>query len=93
MALIDCYECEKQVSDQAVNCPNCGAPLKKPGPAPDPAPQHVSNTRTGAAWEGSGFLLIVGGLFMAMAASPGGGGLGVTLMFVGFVIFLIGRFK
>lgn len=27
MALITCPECQKQVSDQAVTCPNCGFPL------------------------------------------------------------------
>ncbi|MCJ1886086.1 OB-fold putative lipoprotein [Pseudomonas sp. LA21] len=29
MALIECYECNKQVSDSAAACPNCGAPVKK----------------------------------------------------------------
>jgi hypothetical protein len=28
MALIDCSECSKQVSDKATSCPNCGAPTK-----------------------------------------------------------------
>ena len=28
MALITCPECEKQISDQAEACPNCGYPLK-----------------------------------------------------------------
>ena len=27
MALIDCVECRKQVSDKAKNCPNCGYPI------------------------------------------------------------------
>ena len=26
MALIQCYECSKQISDKAISCPNCGAP-------------------------------------------------------------------
>ena len=26
MALIKCYECSKEISDKAVNCPHCGAP-------------------------------------------------------------------
>jgi TM2 domain-containing membrane protein YozV len=26
MALVSCRECDKQISDQAVACPNCGAP-------------------------------------------------------------------
>lgn len=29
MALINCYECGKQISDSAQACPNCGAPVKK----------------------------------------------------------------
>lgn len=28
MALIECPECKKQISDKAVSCPNCGYPLK-----------------------------------------------------------------
>lgn len=27
MALINCPECGKQVSDKAVSCPNCGCPI------------------------------------------------------------------
>lgn len=29
MALINCPECNKEISDQVKNCPNCGYPLKK----------------------------------------------------------------
>lgn len=29
MALINCPECSKEISDQVKNCPNCGYPLKK----------------------------------------------------------------
>lgn len=29
MALVNCPECGKQVSDQATNCPHCGYPLKR----------------------------------------------------------------
>ena len=29
MALISCSECEKQVSDKAVSCPNCGNPINQ----------------------------------------------------------------
>ena len=31
MALIKCKECGKEVSDKALQCPNCGAPVKKLG--------------------------------------------------------------
>lgn len=29
MALINCPDCGKEVSDQAPTCPNCGRPIKK----------------------------------------------------------------
>ena len=29
MALIKCKECGKKISDKAINCPNCGAPINK----------------------------------------------------------------
>ena len=28
MALINCPECKKEISDQSINCPNCGYPMK-----------------------------------------------------------------
>lgn len=28
MALIKCYECNKEISDSAASCPHCGAPVK-----------------------------------------------------------------
>lgn len=31
MALINCRECGKEISDMAKVCPHCGVPLKKPG--------------------------------------------------------------
>ena len=27
MALVNCYECGRQISDKAQSCPNCGAPI------------------------------------------------------------------
>lgn len=31
MALISCPECNKQISDKAISCPNCGFPINNPG--------------------------------------------------------------
>lgn len=33
MVLVSCPECEKQVSDQAASCPNCGHPIRLEKPA------------------------------------------------------------
>jgi hypothetical protein len=32
MALIKCYECEKEISDKAAACPHCGAPKEEQPP-------------------------------------------------------------
>ena len=32
MALINCPECNKEISDKASNCPNCGNPINDPKP-------------------------------------------------------------
>ena len=36
MALIECYECEKEISDKAPACPQCGAPKEEQPPQSDP---------------------------------------------------------
>jgi hypothetical protein len=38
MALINCPECNKEVSDTALTCPNCGYQLKKPQVKAKPQP-------------------------------------------------------
>jgi uncharacterized membrane protein YvbJ len=32
MALINCHECKKEISDSASSCPGCGAPIKSAQP-------------------------------------------------------------
>ena len=34
MALINCHECNAQISDAATTCPHCGAPVQKPAAQP-----------------------------------------------------------
>ena len=42
MALINCPECGRQVSDRAISCPDCGCPISAaPAPAPAPAAAPV----------------------------------------------------
>lgn len=50
MALIDCTECRKQISDKAAACPHCGAPLAAtavPRAAVASAPFQVSDEAKG----------------------------------------------
>lgn len=94
MAMMECPECGKEVSDKAASCPNCGAPIAATPHGAASAgrePDGVSrSTRSGGAWEAVGFLLIVAAIFIGAA---GNGGLGAALGTAGFVIFLVGRFK
>lgn len=94
MPLISCSDCGKEISDRAPTCPNCGAPTtnRSADIALDPA-SHTRVTRTGAAWEGVGFLMLVIGMIIGMAAEPPVSQIGGVGAFAGFVIFLAGRFK
>lgn len=49
MALIPCHECAHQVSDKAVACPSCGAPVvRSPAGSEEVAPAAAETTPTAA---------------------------------------------
>ena len=89
MALINCQECGKQMSDQAATCPSCGFHRKA---------KEIE--QTGKKWKGMqilGMLLIVFSIFPCVASASGGGepGAGMTLgilcMLAGFILYLGAR--
>lgn len=85
MSLVTCNDCGKQISPRASACPSCGAPL---------APGKVIVTkRAGGKWEAAGFLLILAGFFAPATQTKAGIVIGMLMLPVGFVVFLIGRFK
>ena len=43
MALINCPECKKEVSDHSASCPNCGFPIKSQFISPPPLPLEKNN--------------------------------------------------
>lgn len=94
MPLITCPECQKQVSDKAAACPQCGAPITGvAAPVQVGGGSHARVTRTGALWEGIGTVLVIGGGIVAFTAnSPNATLAGVGAIGVGFVVFIIGRF-
>lgn len=96
MGLIVCPDCEKEISDQALNCPNCGRPMKKTEEKEKPS-VNISIVRSkGGVFEGLGTLLIIVGIFLVIygASTNASGKIGTGLIagFLGFIIFLIGRF-
>ena len=94
MALILCSECNKEVSDKAAVCPGCGAPISANDLVQEESQRttHISVTRTGAKWEGIGVVLIVVGIFVGILSGPDNH-IGAILITVGFITFIIGRFK
>lgn len=91
MAMIQCSECKRDISDQALACPGCGAPGAKGAPS---APQQkVESTRGGAKYEIAGFLMIIAGMLMAIGSDGMVGSIGGAMMAVGFCVFLVGRFN
>jgi len=82
MALINCPDCNKQISDNAPNCPQCGRPMAMF------SDKSTQIKRKGGTYEGIGFLLIIGGMVTCFAS----GWLGGALIIIGFIVFLVGRF-
>lgn len=89
MALTNCPECGKEVSDKAQSCPNCGAPIRGEKSLNLNPKSHANVTRTGAKWEAIGFILILVGLLAAIGANGAAGGI---VAFIGLIVFIIGRF-
>ena len=52
MALVDCYECGRQVSTAATACPQCGAPQSEPPPLASLATVQQVLPET-SVWEGT----------------------------------------
>ncbi|MEJ5031955.1 zinc ribbon domain-containing protein [Comamonas sp. MYb21] len=70
MALINCNECGKQISDQASSCPHCGAPVAGNPAAPSVAAPSVAATSLAAETvkNPSTFKYILYGTFVVVVA-------------------------
>ena len=85
MALIECTECGKQISDQAATCPGCGAPVRS---LANEQRAHEAQLieQTGKEFKALqliGFCVLVLGLLVMMSGNVGGGmalgGVGLVL--------------
>lgn len=82
--LIACPDCHAEVSARAAACPKCGAPISR---------KAARTNRAGARWEGIGFVLIMVGLASLFSGSAYWTAAGMLAGLIGFVVFIIGRFK
>lgn len=90
MAIIQCNECQREISDKATSCPSCGAPGAAAATAPN---SHVNTTREGGKYELAGFLMIIVGMITAMGSEGLLSSIGGSAMAVGFCVFIYGRFN
>jgi uncharacterized membrane protein len=87
MALINCPECKKQISDMAKVCPSCGYSFEA---------QVIEATgKDTKAMQLIGFFLAVAGVVIFVAGSStkseGTIGLGVIISIIGFALLTIGK--
>ena len=86
MALIECPECKKQISNQAQSCPNCGRPMSATGKQVDN--RTMTNRRFGGCLFLLGLFFIFCGIIWSQDALVG---LGIFTMVIGFAMFLVYR--
>jgi len=103
MALVNCHECGKEISDKAQSCPSCGCPIQNtPTASQSNASQQVgvqTIQETSKKWKGMqliGAILLVIGIIScinqtstgSLTESPVTG----VLIFLGFIFSVIGKF-
>lgn len=81
MALTECLECGKEISDQAISCPNCGNPMN--------GVQTIEATgKKYKAIQAVGFVLVLIGVLLFVVGPLGAAG---VFFCIGLVILFYGR--
>jgi hypothetical protein len=108
MALINCSECGKQISNRAAACPNCGNPIagspsipnlteiaSEPAVAVSKAP-IITTEQTSKRHKGmqlaGAAVMCLGMVSCAAGAGSGKAGVGMFVFFVGAIMYVVGRF-
>lgn len=89
MALIDCPECRKQVSDAAASCPTCGHPIRF---APPPLRSTYSSAPPQAAWSpgiAAVLSLVIPGAGQMYKGAVGAGLIWFVFVSIGYVCFIL----
>ncbi len=93
MALINCPECDKKISDAAAACPECAYPIN--GKQSGKRVQTIE--QTGKQWKlgqlGGGLMIIFGIFsFMVNAGSSEPSSTGALLLFFGLIVYVGSKF-
>jgi len=78
MALTNCTECGRQISDQASSCPGCGAPLGETVAAAHPTTIQATSKRYKGQMVAAVILMLVS--FVVMLAGAGARGSGGVIV-------------
>jgi hypothetical protein len=91
MSLIQCTECDKEISSNATACPNCGNPIINDS-IYNEAPA-VTIQRTFKRWKLvkliSVLTIIIG--FLSLSGGETGMAIGISLIFFGFIGLMVGK--
>jgi DNA-directed RNA polymerase subunit RPC12/RpoP len=85
MPVSPCPDCGREVSTEEANCPHCG---RLTAARSRKAFKRVETWRPGIILEAIGFVASVAGIITFFFSIAGG----AVLLFLGFVVFLVGRF-
>ena len=72
MALINCPDCGKEVSDQAPACPGCGRPIASPPVQPPPSAPAAPSSKKKTSFAALGCLtiLVLGAIWLVSLVTP-----------------------
>ncbi len=92
MAMIECPECGKEISDKAQSCIGCGAPVgEAPAEATPEVPEKVVTTQaTGKMYKGAqavGVVVILAGIVMMVKGYIDAA---IGALIIGLCLFLFG---
>lgn len=99
MSLIQCPECDREISDQAISCPQCGYSLREENIQVSTAPgKPIELEFTSKKWKRvilvSWLVIILGFIFGNLIGgqnSPNGFALGLSLSMLGVIGLIIGK--
>lgn len=98
MALINCPECDKQISDKASACINCGHPIVKTTSQHglnigDEQPIELTAKRLKLISFLSFGIFVLGIIIVAASTSESSSGFGVLLIILGCISYIINRIR
>ena len=97
MALINCPDCNKEISDKAPTCPGCGAPIVKDTESKGSGVDHLvtvqETSKALKAQQAIGVAVLALGMVVMFAGEKGGDAaqLGMFITLAGLILVIVTR--